>query len=67
MKQYLTAKQNSGCDVNVSSSCGLIVNRSFPWLGASPDFLIHDMQEQASPLGLDKVKCLFSKKDKTIA
>ena len=67
VKQYLTVKQNSECHVNVCSSCGLIVNCSFPWLGASPDFLIHDMQEQASPLGLGEVKCPFSKKDNTIA
>ena len=38
----------------------------YPWLGASPDFLIHDEYEDVSPFGLGEVKCPFSKKDQTI-
>ena len=38
----------------------------YPWLGASPDFLIHDEYEDVSPFRLGEVKCPFSKKDQTI-
>ena len=38
----------------------------YPWLGASPDFLIHDEYEDMSPFGLGEVKCPFSKKDQTM-
>jgi hypothetical protein len=45
---------------------GFIVNPNFPWLGASPDFLINDSNEQASSLGLGEVKCPYSKRGSTI-
>ena len=47
------------------SSCGLVVNRTSPWLGASPDFLISDTQE-ASPLGIGEIKCPYSKRELSI-
>jgi hypothetical protein len=43
-----------------------IVNPNFPWLGANPDCLINDPNEQASSLGLGEVKCPYSKRDSTI-
>ena len=45
---------------------GFIVNSNFPWLGASPDFLVDESDKQASSLGLGEIKCPFSKRDKTI-
>ncbi len=52
--------------VALCSFCGLVVNGKFPWLGASPDFLVHDKHEVSSQFGLVEVKCHFSKKDQTI-
>ena len=46
--------------------CGFVVNSIFPWLGASPDFVIGESNLQASSLGLGEIKCPFSKRDNTI-
>ena len=58
-------KHSQGQYVKICSQCGFIVNPVFPWLGASPDFLVNDMQE-TSPFGIGEVKCPFSKKDTCI-
>ena len=52
--------------LNLSNVCGFFVNPNFPWVGASPDFLINDPKEQASSLGLGEVKCPYSKRGSTI-
>ena len=59
---YSKFKTNKGQGVKVCSKCGFIVNIEFPWLGASPDFLVEDHTEQ-KPFGIGEVKCPFSKKD----
>jgi hypothetical protein len=46
LKQYVSHKQNS---VNVCSLCGFVVDKTSPWLRASPDFLIHDSSEVGEP------------------
>ena len=51
--------------MKICSQCGFIVNPVFPWLGASPDFLVNDVQE-TSPFGNVEIKCPFSKKDTCI-
>ena len=66
LKQYVSHKQNS---VNVCSLCGFVVDKTSPWLGASPDFLIHDSSEVGEPssaLGLGEIKCPYSKRENTI-
>ena len=44
--------------------CGLVVNPSLPWLGASPDGLVHDPSEPS--LGLLEVKCPYAHRLSTI-
>ena len=39
--------------------CGLVVNPSVPWLGASPDSLVKDSAEQNS-FGLLEIKCPYT-------
>ena len=51
--------------MKICSQCGFIVNPVFPWLGASPDFLVNDVQE-TSHFGNVEIKCPFSKKDTCI-
>ena len=46
-------------------SCGFVVDQTSPWLGASPDFLIHDSTESTT-IGLEEVKCPYSKRNETI-
>ena len=66
IKRYLEWKEEHNQPLNVCSFCGFFVNEMYPWLGASPDFLIHDEYEDVCPFGLGEVKCPFSKKDQTI-
>lgn len=56
MKKYLEYKEKEGHPVRVCSACGFVINSIFPWLGASPDFLIDDSNKQASSLGLGDIK-----------
>ena len=61
LKQYVSHKQHS---VSVSS-CGFVVDQTSPWLGASPDFLIHDSTESTT-IGLGEIKCPYSRRNETI-
>ena len=45
-------------------NCGFVVNGMFPWLGASPDFLIHDKHGVSNPFCLGEDKCPYSKRDR---
>ena len=36
---------------------GFVINPGFPFMGASPDFLIYDPQNVAEPFGLLEIKC----------
>ena len=38
--------------------CGLVVNPSLPWLGASPDGIVHDPSK--SSVGLLEIKCPYT-------
>ena len=49
---YIT---NTGFTVDL---CGLVVNPSLPWLGASPDGIVHDPSE--SSVGLLEIKCPYT-------
>lgn len=43
------------------STCGLLVNPAFPWLGASPDRIVYDPTEQS--YGVVEIKCPYSLRD----
>ena len=45
--------------------CGLVVNPSVPWLGASPDGLVKDPAEQNS-FGLLEIKCPYTQRFSTV-
>ena len=67
MKQSLsrnTSKQEKveGKPITVCAQVCFVVNPEYPWLGASPDFLICDVNEE-SLYGIGEVKCPFSKRD----
>ena len=66
IKRYWECKEKCNQAVDLCSFCGFVVNGMFPWLGASPDFLVHDTHEVSSQFGLGEIKCPFSKKDQTI-
>ena len=65
VEEYFKTKKNQGRNVDVCVNCGFVVNENFPWLGASPDFLVFDSTE-AKSFGIGEVKCPFSKKDISI-
>ncbi|KAH7974603.1 hypothetical protein HPB49_017254 [Dermacentor silvarum] len=43
------------------STCGLLVNPAFPWLGASPDRIVYDPTEQS--YGVVEIKCPYCLRD----
>ena len=55
---YIT---NTGFTVDL---CGLVVNPSLPWLGASPDGIVHDPSE--SSVGLLEIKCRYTHRLSTV-
>jgi hypothetical protein len=65
IKKYRKWKEEQNQTVNVCSFCGFIINATFPWLGASPDFLTRDLKEDCN-IGLGEVKCPYSKREMTI-
>ena len=65
IQEYYKLKRKHGKNVDICASCGFVVNLKFPWLGASPDFLVFDSTE-ATSLGIGEVKCPFSKKNLSI-
>ena len=64
--KYLELLKSDEKSVTACTQCGLFINTETPWLGASPDCLLHDPDEEM-PLGLGEVKCPSSKKDMTIS
>lgn len=46
-------------------SCGLFVDPETPWLGASPDRVVHDPAEDP-PHGIVEIKCPHSLYNKTV-
>ena len=66
VKKYLKHKGREGQPVRVCSACVFVVNSIFPWLVASPDFVIDESNQQAYSLGLGEIKCPFSKRGDTI-
>ncbi|KAH9360465.1 hypothetical protein HPB48_009672 [Haemaphysalis longicornis] len=60
-KRYEEGLRTMGHDVTVLP-CGLLVNPTFPWLGASPDRLVFDPAEGS--YGVLEIKCPYTLRDK---
>ena len=65
VQKYFKTKKSQGKHVNVCTQVGFIVNPVYPWLGASPDFLIRDLQEE-SQFGIGEVKYPFAKREMSL-
>ena len=65
VQKYFKTKKSQGKQVTVCAQVGFIVNPVYPWLGASPDFLIRDLQEE-SQFGIGEVKCPFAKTEMSL-
>lgn len=61
-RRYEEVLRTMGHHVTVST-CGLLVNPEFPWLGASPDRIVFDPTELG--YGVLEIKCPYSLRDKT--
>lgn len=64
VQRYIALMEHLGRPVTVNT-CGLMVRPSCPWLGATPDRVVYDPQEDP-PFGLVEVKCPWSKKASTL-
>lgn len=60
VSRYIAVLQKLGHDVSVRH-CGIFVDPSCPWLGATPDRLVFDPEE--GTYGVLEVKCPYSMKD----
>jgi hypothetical protein len=58
--EYFKLRQKQAYPVKICTQVGFVINPVFPWLGASPDFLIEDTKE-TSKYGIGEIKCPFSK------
>ncbi|KAL1430309.1 hypothetical protein MTO96_015135 [Rhipicephalus appendiculatus] len=61
LQRYQDVLKHTGRDVELQS-VGLFVDPEQPWLGASPDAIVHDALEDP-PWGCVEVKCPYSMKD----
>ncbi|KAH6935592.1 hypothetical protein HPB50_007003 [Hyalomma asiaticum] len=59
LQHYEEALKNNGWDVQLQCS-GLFVNPAHPWLGASPDAIVHDSSEE-QPWGCVEVPLQFKR------
>lgn len=59
-ERYISVMKSAGHSISVQH-CGLVVNPSCPWLGASPDRLVYDPEELG--YGTVEIKCPYSLKD----
>ncbi|XP_064482469.1 uncharacterized protein LOC135395153 [Ornithodoros turicata] len=60
VQRYVQVMEHLGHNVIVHT-CGLMVRPGCPWLGATPDRVVYDAQEDP-PFGLVEVKCPWNKK-----
>ena len=63
-KEYLKIKKESSPNIS-TSTCGLVVSISNPWLGASPDRLVHDPASDP-PNGLVEFKNPYTARNMTL-
>ena len=47
VQKYFKTTKSEGKHVTLCAQVGFIVNLVYPWLGASPDFFIRDLQEES--------------------
>lgn len=62
---YVKHQNVNGKVVSVES-CGLFVDRSMPWLAASPDAIVSDFSEPVHKRGCLEVKCPYVCETQTI-
>ena len=66
LKNIWSRKTFDALKITACVQCRLFINTEAPWLGASPDCLLHNSAEPTS-FGIGEVKsCPFSKKEMTI-
>ena len=66
-QEYITHQNCMGHPGLTVDNVGLFVNPANPWLGASPDGLVHDPTNASHPQGLVEIKNPYSIRDKSLA
>lgn len=64
LEKYKKAQDGSGHHGLYCCPSGFVVSEMYPYLGASPDAVVHD-PTSSNPFGLAEVKCPYSFRDKT--
>jgi len=63
---YIKYQRNCRGVVVEAHECGLVVDKTLPWLAASPDGIVFDPSEKDNKRGCLEVKCPFSCEKKTV-
>lgn len=64
LEKYKIHQNNSGHDGLYYAPSGFVISETHPFLGASPDAVVHDPSEK-NPFGLAEAKCPFSFRHQT--
>lgn len=64
LEKYKQAQHDSGHHGLYYCPSGFVISENYPYLGASPDAVVHDPTE-ANPFGLAEVKCPYSHRSQT--
>ena len=64
LEQYTKFQHDSGHHGLYCCPSGFVVSEKYPFLGASPDAVVHDPTD-TNPLGLAEVKCPYSFRNQT--
>ena len=65
LKKYKETQHDNGHHGLYYSPSGFVISEKYPYLGVSPDAVVHDPTEE-NPFGLTEVKCPFSHKNQTL-
>ena len=60
LKKYCQLQQDSGHNGLYCTKSGFVISEEYPFLGASPDAVVHDPTNLEEPFGVVEVKCPFS-------
>ena len=60
LKKYCQLQQDSGHNGLYCTKSGFVISEEYPFLGASPDAVVHDPTNLEEPFGVVEIKCPFS-------
>jgi hypothetical protein len=60
LRRYVELQHHTGHNGLYCSKSGFVISEEYPFLGASPDAVVHDPTNVLEPFGVVEIKCPFS-------